>query len=630
MLCHLKRMIWTVGVFLVLAPISVQAIEEPVKEVRTIKDLPRTATTVQEWLSQSPAPDAPTPIQVTGVRLNQTTQGIEVILQTADGQALQSTTREEGNTFVAEIPNAILALPDGKEFRADNPSEGIINVTVIQIADSTIRVNVTGKDAVPIANITPASSGLVLSLTPDTEPEEEITVTGEQQRGYQVPNSSTATRTDTLIRDIPGSIQVIPRQVLEDQQVTRLQEAVRNVSGVSEGDGFGGAFDRFVIRGFPQFNTLRNDFRIGESGLRDFANIEQVEVLKGPASVISGNVEPGGIVNLVTKKPLSEPFYQFNLQVGNYSLVRPSIDISGPLNSEKTVLYRLNAAYETADSFREPTDQKIERLFIAPVLTWKISEDTSLTFDLEYLKFKQPFDRGLVAIGNGVADIPINRFLGEPGDFYELEEIGVGYELGHRFNQSLSLRHAFRFLQSDTFDYKTQVEGLDEQTGELQRAFDSNDDIKRIYATQTELTARFTTGSVKHTLLFGFDLSQETNEGTNSPVPPEFNFPINIFNPVYEVLPRADLSQLLLGQGRDGFARANLLGIFLQDQIALFDNLKLLLGGRFDAVDQKFEDRLSDTTSTQSDSAFSPRIGLVYQPIPSRVSASQTLLTARF
>ncbi|MBE9168617.1 TonB-dependent receptor [Pleurocapsales cyanobacterium LEGE 06147] len=557
--------------------------------------------------------------EVTRVKLNQTDDGLQVILETATGQRLVPLILSQGNSLVIDILDATLALPTKDEFRETNPAPGIREVTVTEINNRSIRVTITGEQQAPSAEVVPNRQDLVLSVTPegttaDTEPDEEIDViaTGEGGESYYVPDASTATRTDTPIRDIPQSIQVVPRQVIEDQKASRLREALRNVSGVSEAGNFGGAIDSFNIRGFATFNTLRDGFKIGQGGLRETANLERIEVLKGPASVLYGNLEPGGVINLVTKKPLSEPYYFAEFQAGNYQSYRGSIDISGPGYPDKSALYRLNAVYENSDTFREPIDRRTERFFIAPVLAWNIGENTDLTFELDYLNVEQPFDRGSVAIGNRPADIPITRFLGDPDDVYKLEEIGVGYRFEHRFNENLTLRNAFRFQQSDTFDQKTQPGELDEETGDLPREFDSNDDRERNYAVQTDLISKFATGSIEHTLLFGFDLARNEYGGTNNGLP--FAPSINIFNPVYPEVSR-DLSDYTVPR-RDDSNRTDTLGIFLQDQIAFTDNLKMLIGGRFDLSDRESEDRLEDSTSTQYDEAFSPRIGLVYQPIP--------------
>lgn len=570
---------------------------------------------------------------VTAVRLNPTDSGLEVVLETPSGQSSPVLTTQAGDTLVAHIINAQLRLREGEEFRQINPVAGIISVSVTQQTGNSIRVAVTGTAGVPTVQVVPSKSALVLSLRlpnsettkkpqpsqkPDAEEKIEILVTGERESRYQVENTTSATRTDTPLRDVPQSVQVVPQQVLRDQQVNRLDEAVRNVSGVTIGDNFGNTRDNFVIRGFATDfggNILRDGFRSTgfNSGFNETANLERVEVLKGPASVLFGNLAPGGIINLITKKPLEEPFYSATLEVGNYGFYQPSIDVSGPLNPDRTVLYRLNGVYQNSDTFRD-FDQDIERIFIAPVLSWQLGNQTNLTLEFDYLNDERPFDRGLIAIGDEVVDIPFDRILGEPDDISEIEQIGAGYTLEHRFNENWSIRNAFRFLSSDTFDYRADSVELDEETGILTRNFRSNDDISRSYATQTELIGNFATGSVQHTLLFGVDLYWLNNEGTQRRLPEGLTPELNIFDPVYNLIPRPALSELTL-LFRDDSQRTNTVGIFLQDQIDLADNWHLLVGGRLDILNQEGEDNTEDTTSEQNVDAFSPRVGIVYQPI---------------
>jgi iron complex outermembrane recepter protein len=193
------------------------------------------ATTVKEWMAQVEAAI----VRVTEVRLDRTDQGLQVVLVTESEQTLQATQQADGNTLILTVPNAVLALSDGQAFEAEKSVEGIDRISVIQADATTIRISITGLNDLPTAEVVPGQ-GLVLAVTPEEGIEEEITVTGEGQRGYRVPNASTATRTDTPIRDIPASIQVVPRQVIEDRNVTRLSEALETVSGVtSEDSGYG-------------------------------------------------------------------------------------------------------------------------------------------------------------------------------------------------------------------------------------------------------------------------------------------------------------------------------------------------------------------------------------------------------
>ena len=308
-------------------------------------------------------------VKVSAVEISPTSQGLEIVLTTADSKRLQVFTSSFGNTFVANVLNSQLQLANDNTFRGENPIEGIAAVTVNEVGANSIRIVVTGKTQLPKGIVTQSDRGLVLSLTPpadttatkpsptpakpdsaqpveptapDTEPspqtpieatpadeaappeagedeEIEIVVTGEQEEGYSVPDASTATKTDTPLRDIPQSIQVVPQEVIRDQQVTRLDEALRNVSGVTFGGDVQSRGEEYNIRGFDNVPILRDGFRRYGffENFPEVANLERIEVLKGPASILYGEIQPGGLINLVSKKPLAEPFYEAELQVGN-------------------------------------------------------------------------------------------------------------------------------------------------------------------------------------------------------------------------------------------------------------------------------------------------------------------------
>ncbi|MBF2048457.1 MAG: TonB-dependent receptor [Elainella sp. C42_A2020_010] len=587
---------------------SLNAIEQP-------------AITADEWLNQIAQTAT---VTITGVQLNATDADLEVVLETAENQLSEPSISTIENALVVEFSDVVLALPEGDAFQQTNPVEGIALVSVTSLPNNRVRVAITGVDAPPAAEIKTDAQGIVLNVIPGTEtadePENEIqvVVTGAQD-GYASDDAITATRTDTPLRDIPQSIQVLPRRVLEDQAVTNLQEATRNVSGVVQGNTFANTQDRFIIRGFQQGfqlgSTLRDGFRFNSNfnGVRDPANIERIEVLKGPASAIFGGaIEPGGLINIITEQPLEEPFYSVELQAGSFGFVRPTVDLSGPLNADRTLLYRLNLAYERGDGFRD-FDQGIERIFVAPVLLWRIGDRTDLFLELEYLNDERPFDRGLLAIGDGIVDIPFGRILGEPDDIARNEEVSIGYRLEHRLSENWRIRNAFRFTDAYQPNRRAEPNSFDEGTGILTRTWEDQEYFVNGYALQTNIVGEFSTGSIEHTLLFGIDLERQAydSEAFSTDAPS-----INIFDPDYGVASRPQQGEFPTEAGIFN-EQIDVLGIYLQDQITLLDNLKLLLGGRFDIVDQRTElgGSFGEGESQQQDEAFTPRIGLVYQPI---------------
>ncbi|MFQ4144466.1 TonB-dependent receptor [Chlorogloeopsis sp. ULAP02] len=626
------------------------ALTKMLRNSSLIRDLPLTSTQV---LVQSPTNPPASPlgglkgsvVQVTGVKANSTDKGMELILQTSKGEELQITNRSTGNSFIVDILNTQLRLPSGETFtfRSEKPIAGITEITVTNFDASTIRVTVTGEADAPIVELfdspdeglifsvasavasTPSPQSQPSQLESETQQEEtsaqddepiELLVTGEQD-GYFVPNATSATRTDTPLRDIPASIQVVPRQIIEEQQTTQLDEALRNVSGVTSDNTFG-VFTEFTVRGFDSAPFLRDGFR--QYGafqvIPETANIETIEVLKGPASILYGDIEPGGLINVVNKKPLPDPFYAAEVQVGSDGFFAPRIDISESLTDDRNLLARLNALYRRDDGFRGYT-QPNERLFVAPTLTWKISDRTDLTVGLEYTEDRRPFDAGLVAIGNGVINVPRDRITNEPDDKSEQSLFNVGYTLEHRFSDNWKINNAFRYFNQDYLADFYFPGPFNQSTGILQRSFNTRDINIQTYTLQTNIVGEFATGSIKHKLLLGVDINRQ-NQDFFGQFAPGFSSPLNIFNPVYRATPRPNLANLpvLVNFTQE----SDRLGIYLQDQISLFDNLKLLAGLRYDNVEQKtinnpttVNPRSSETT--QSDNAVTPRLGIVYQPI---------------
>ncbi len=283
-----------------------------------------------------------------------------------------------------------------------------------------------------------------------------INVTGENDSDYFEPNAGAATRTDTPIIETPASVQVIPREILDDQQVIQLDEALRNVSGVvvdsTEGSGF-----QYSIRGFQGARVLRDGFSVSGSDavsnngfltLPEVASLERIEVLKGPASILYGEIQPGGVINLVTKRPTAEPLYEAQIQAGSRSLIRPQIDFSDRLTADGRLRYRINALYSSQDSVRD-FDQDIDRVFVAPMVTWDIGDRTTLTLDVEYFNDERPNDSGLLAFGDGILDVPEDRIIGEPGDKVERDFFSGGYRLEHNFSDNWKIRYAFRYGRQD-------------------------------------------------------------------------------------------------------------------------------------------------------------------------------------
>ncbi|MEH2180226.1 TonB-dependent siderophore receptor [Nostoc sp.] len=604
------------------------------------------------WQSSTPQPTPSVEVvQITGVKANPTTIGLELILQTTVGEQLQVTNRSASNNFIADIPNAQLRLPSGEgfTFRLEKPLTGITQISVINFDNQTIRVTVVGEASLPTIELYDSDEGLIFAVasatqqgeqpqaspTPSAQKPEsetqsqppstqgdqpiELVVTGEQD-SYSVTNATTATRTDTPLRDIPQSIQVVSQQVIKDQQVTRLEEALQNVSSVTFRGNTQGRGEVFSIRGFgsPFSPTpvLRDGFRTYSfyQGFSEVGSLERVEVLKGPASILYGDIQPGGLINLVSKQPLSQPFYETELQIGSQELVRPRFDISGPLTTDGSLLYRLNGLYQHSTSFRDFTTDR-DRFFIAPALSWKIDQNTDLSVSLDYIHDKGPADQGLPALGNRVAPIPYNRVINDPDDNITNEYLTTGYSFEHRFSDSWKIRNTFRYIYS-SYNYNVAAVPLsiDDTTGIENRVFATQDSTERSYSLQTNVQGKFNTGAVKHTFLFGVDFNH-SDQSLNGYGDFFTLVPLDIFNPVYTPKPNVETFPLVSGTQEND----NRLGIYLQDQFYLLKNLIVLAGLRYDTITQKSTTAAalfsSAGESTQDNDAVTPRVGIVYQPI---------------
>jgi iron complex outermembrane recepter protein len=562
------------------------------------------------------------PTQITGVKLTPTDKGIDIVIETAAGTTLTiPTTSTQERATVAEIPNAVLALPDGKEFRAENPATGIANIIITQASPTTVRMSITGTEGVPTAQISTSDRGLAIAVTPvgsmaqTTEPELEINVVGlRNRRGYKLPNATTATKTDTPVIDVPQSIQIVPPEVLRDRKPRDLTQAVETVSGVLDGGNlYGSSASGRFIRGFRQDGNFRNGYRDASDSYfinSSIGNVDRVEVLKGPTSVLFGGGEPGGIVNVVTKQPLSTPYAKVEMEVGNRNFYQPSVDFSGPLNADKTLLYRFNGGYQSTNGFQDFV--KTNQLSLAPSITWKIGDNTNLNLYYESNNFNGSPPPGYSALLSDGSLTPRNLFASYPELFnvnYGTQRFG--YDVTHKFSEDWQIRNNLGGISSSNIENATIFPTAISNNQFLSLATYNIDYGRGNYFGQIDVLGKFKTGRTSHQLLIGFDFNS-FNEYNNYL---EGSLPVlDILNPNYNIA-KPTYSPFLRTKGQ-----ANSYGIYLQDQIDLNDRFKLLIGGRYDIVSSKYEIDNFGTQGNTTDEpvrntgAFSPRIGLVYQP----------------
>ena len=437
------------------------------------------------------------------------------------------------------------------------------------------------------------------------------------QQSYALPKASTATKTPTPVMQTPLSIQVVSPQILKDQQAIQLIDGVKNVSGVLQGNSQGGFAEEFIIRGFnTNFANYVDGLRLPASRLPT-ALADRIEVLKGAAANLYGRIEPGGMINMVLKRPQTTPGYSLQQQFGSYELYRTTADATGPLTMDKSLQYRFNLEYLNAQSFRDFVST--ERILVSPSLRWELSDDTRIDVDYFYSDEDTVNDWiGVPAIGNRPANTPISRFLGEPSlDTSNTKLSHLGTTVTHRLTEGWDVKGRFVWLNRDVVDRVTSGNALNETTGVLSRDFFGSQANSNTYYGTIDLTGRFSSWNVTHHILIGWDIYSNHNEVTALSTA---SSPINIFNPSYGT------SGINLSTAQNNFFLNQSLdwtGVYFQDHITLWDHLHILGGGRYDwatfglglafGTDQS----LADARAAHSDvenKRFSPRVGVLYQP----------------
>ncbi|MCG7361120.1 TonB-dependent siderophore receptor [Roseomonas sp. ACRSG] len=432
-------------------------------------------------------------------------------------------------------------------------------------------------------------------------------------RGFVAEQEITGTKTDTPLIESPQSISVVPRDQIDARQAQTLGEALRYTAGVrGENYGTDSRTDWFQIRGFNAqdngifLNGLR--YNTGYAGsMFETYGLERYEVLRGPTSVLYGQIAPGGLVNMVQRRPTEQQMGEVRLTAGSYGRLQGQGYSSGPLTSDGTWTYGFTGLVRDADT---PVDEvKDNRIFLAPTLTWRPTADTSLTL-LGYYQRDRTSGNQFLPYEATVERTPFgrvsrSRFTGEEDfDRFNRTQYGVGYELSHRFDNVWSFQQNLRYGHTGINWDQVYGGGLRADQRTLDRfAYRANIDVNT-FQVDNQVKAQFTTGPVSHTVLGGFDYSQVFYRNAQ-----QFAFAsgLDLFAPVYgtpvPVLPAP----------YDNVRQVNTqYGLYLQDQ-ARIGNLILLGGIRQDWAYSDIDDRdAGGVHSYQNDKAFTWRVGALY------------------
>lgn len=468
------------------------------------------------------------------------------------------------------------------------------------------------------------TGSLELAPTAITGLNSEESTTGHI-KGYVAKRNMSATKTDTPIIETPQSLSVVTSDEIRDRQSETLSQSLDMTPGfTSQPTSFNRTSDRFRIRGFDVESatggSLRDGLRLQNNsydGVQEPYGLERAEVIRGAASVLYGQLSPGGLINTVSKRPSQTPYHEVNVQAGQNNRKQLSADFTGPLGDSETLSYRLTLLDRKSDTSSDHIGN--DKIYVAPALTWRPDDDTSLTLLSFYQKtetrFSAPLPYQLVkGVGDNRYQIGRHDFIGEP-DYDEMngEMSALGYEFEHRFDEHTRISHKLRYYQSDVTWRYLQVNAtkttLDNslRTGLLSRQYSDREERSRGLASDTSVESKWQFGQWDHTFLVGFDGYDTSYDSHNfRGNAPALN--LSTYNYGQPVVVNKSLAQ-------DRGSQVDTLqkGIYFQDQIKFDEHWIALLGGRHDWADQSTELFRTSAKTSQSDESTTWRAGLVYK-----------------
>ena len=511
-----------------------------------------------------------------------------------EGTGFGTVTNEQGIYFIK--------IPVGS-YKAKFESIGYID----KIADVLISENNT--------------TTVNLQLKEDYKLLGEIVISGVKVK------SATATRTLMEIQDIPQSILVLGQKTIEQQAAFDLTTITRNMSGINFTGNYSGAgsYQLFNARGFDMVNSQNyrwNGLMIWNLGNNYADNIEQVEFLKGPSSILFGDVSPGGVLNFSTKKPLADFYLKTELRLGEWNLFRPSVDISGPLSKNKNLRYRLNTSFEKSNSFRDFVGSN--RFILAPAITWDINSKLSLSTEAVFRGSSATDDAGLVSPDgtvSGLDKLDPTLYLGEPSMNYKYQDNNYFANLTYTLNQNWRIRAVTYYGYSENRPLGLWFDAPNESGDFVRNQYGYHQQLKN-RSFSADASGTFYTGSTKHNILVGFEFQETNFRYTNEGYLSAFDIQ-NINKPLYGLLTITEPEEEIY---LPFISKIRRYGIYFQDQIMMLkEKLHLLVGFRYGNTQQGndyIENELpgTDYEGYEDDlvnkNVLSPRLGIVYKPIP--------------
>jgi len=448
---------------------------------------------------------------------------------------------------------------------------------------------------------------------------EEVVVTADREQvdaeGYRTRRSASATKTDTPLEEVPQAVSVIPATVLEDLDSPRIEKALDYAGGVARQNDFGGlTMYEYSIRGLTTSEFYKDGFSVnrGYMNPQDPSNVERIDVLKGPASSLYGRGDPGGTINIVSKRPQNDSFARLDLSAGRWDRYRSSLDVNTPLDEEGTMLYRMNLAVEDNKSFRDYRSS--ERQFFAPAFSWELTPQTRLLVQAEVIRSSQVFDRGVVAPNDHLGSVSRSDFFGEPGDGdIDNNNESLQAEIEHDLNASWTVRLASHYKQGRLSGGATEASFFEDDARTLNREYRYRDYKWQDSITQLELRGLVYTGDIEHNLLIGTEYERYAKDERLMRSRPVSQ--IDIYEPVYGQ-PRPQFSVGVGGRSTDRHELVHSRSLNLQDQMRFSEKLFGVIGARYDHYEQRLDNEVAGTRVEQTHEKVTPRIGTLYQLTP--------------
>lgn len=509
-------------------------------------------------------------------------------------------------------------------YRLNNIKPGVYTLKISHVGIPTEEQQVTVREGQQTeVNVTLRESASQLN---------EVVVAGASRQNRPVKVGKSGLR----VMDIPQAVQVIDSTVIADQQINRLTDVIKNVNGIALGENRGSVNETFNARGYSlgANNVFKNGARTSLGGSLEASTLESVEVLKGSAALLYGGVTGGAVVNLVTKKPKFNWGGEVSMRAGSYDFYKPIVDVYGPIS--KNIAFRVIGTTENSNSFRDVV--KTNRIYVNPSLLFKLGNRTDLLLQGDYLKSNYTPDFGIGTVFRGqIPDIGRNAFLNASWAYNHTKTATAQVNLTHRFNDvwKLNVIGAYQSYFRNYFGAERPQGGtLAVSSSISQRALTRSQLQEYTYNQQINLTGGAQTGSIKHTFLFGADADQSRSTNYAFKYGDAVTSAINLSLPEFDILnpatyaTSADAPYTRIYQNT--FTPVYRMGAFAQDLIELTDKFKVLAGIRYTWQKQPRARTYNEDTGVTSvpinttiqslnqskiDKAFSPKIGLIYQPL---------------